>query len=434
MNVQAELGEAAHWAYKDRMYRPEIATTKVYRQAWRSPQQLQAKSPADLLGMARQQLASSRVYVFLDDRSTVLNLPKGATALDAAFALHSDVGLSLANVHVGGAHAPLDRVLRTGDVVSFESAADGAVTVTPARVEMVRTAHAQAAMRRYLKEHAHGTLVCVGLCQLLLSVALSASAVDKRFPHGFPDAHKLARWATTRSSDGLAALLVKLATAPKAEAASLIGGLLDIPAANLTASSISLGVTWARMQGRNGWEDRQVQRDVLIPLLREVLPSALPGVGATGGVNVEAVWTDLVGARSLEDAAPDALRPLPELASRFIPAPKMAKGSELDFTLHYVIMPPEDLRHESPAAAPAASLPSVDPAVEDDAYALAATAAAALAPSPAPTRAAHWRGRPRSHVSLVRRPYALEAPSLSVPLLKLARKTYGAKENAKARV
>ena len=106
MHIQAELGESAHWYYKDQIYRQEISETKIYRSAWRSPTQLLAKSAIELLTLARQQLLASRVYVFLDDCSTVLNLPKGATALDAAFALHSDVGLTLANVRVGKYSSP----------------------------------------------------------------------------------------------------------------------------------------------------------------------------------------------------------------------------------------------------------------------------------------------------------------------------------------
>ena len=106
MHIQAELGEPAHWYYKDQIYRPLIAETKIYRQAWRSPAQLLAKSAVELLTLARQQLLANRVYVFLDDCSTVLNLQKGATALDAAFALHSDVGLTLVNVRAGNIDHP----------------------------------------------------------------------------------------------------------------------------------------------------------------------------------------------------------------------------------------------------------------------------------------------------------------------------------------
>jgi GTP pyrophosphokinase len=112
MDRQAELGEAAHWFYKDSMYRPEIAETKVYKQAWRSPRQVNAKSPEELISMARQQLLTEKVFVFLDDRSTVLNLPKGATSLDAAFALHSDVGLTLSTVKVGGVQVGLNHILQ----------------------------------------------------------------------------------------------------------------------------------------------------------------------------------------------------------------------------------------------------------------------------------------------------------------------------------
>ena len=231
MHVKAELGEAAHWFYKDQIYRPEIAGTKVYRQAWRSPQQVNAKSPSELLGIARQQLSASRVFVFLDDRSTVLNLPKSATSLDAAFALHSDVGLTLATVQVGGAEVGLNHVLQNGDMVSFQSAPDKVVSVKPAWFDMVTTTNAQATIRKYYRDHNQLMLVCIGCVQLLMSMTLSTNAIAKRFPHGLPDAAKLARWASKRSQlRDISEVLVKLGTAPKGEAAHHIGGLLDIPA------------------------------------------------------------------------------------------------------------------------------------------------------------------------------------------------------------
>ena len=482
MHVQAELGEAAHWAYKDSMYRAEIATTKVYRQAWRSPQQLQAKSPADLLGMARQQLAASRVYVFLDDRSTVLNLPKGATSLDAAFALHSDVGLSLTNVRVSGDEAALDRVLLTGDVLSCACAPDGQVTVKPMWLGIVKTTNAQGTIRKYYRDHNKGMLACIGCVQLLMVMTLSASAVNKRFPQGLPDAHKLARWASKRSQlRDISELLVKLGTSSKTETASLVGGLLDIPAANLTASSISLALIWARMQGRNGWEDRQVQTSILIPLMKQVLPPLLGGRTGT----VEALWGELVGPRTLlEEDTPDALMTLARLSEPFKAPLDEAAGHELDFSWQYVISPPKAPQEAIPAhvwaqsvqadgplevvpsggagggAAPKGTIvlenqarlrvtrgqmqaqvqggPNVVEAGDvESAAAEAATEDTAIALSPMNQFASLPRVSRKKHkkpiVSLLRRPYALEASSLSVPLLKLARKTYGERQNEKCK-
>ena len=261
MHEFAELGEAAHWAYKDQMYHPELTETKVYRQAWRSPSQVNAKNPEELFSLARQQLSANRVYVFLDDCSTVLNLQKGATALDAAFALHSDVGLTLANVRIGNSTVGLNRVLQPGDVISFEASSEKTVTADPAWLDMVKTSHASAHIRKYLRDSQRGTLACIGLVQLLMCMTLSNSAITKRFPQGPPDANKLLRFISKRSKyNNVVDLLVNLGSAQKPEILTQIGGLFDIPVANLTCSSVSLSLMWARMQGRNGWEDKEMQK------------------------------------------------------------------------------------------------------------------------------------------------------------------------------
>jgi len=406
----------------------------------------------------------------------VLNLPKGATALDAAFALHSDVGLTLAKVCVSGHEAPLDRVLLTGDVLSCACAPDGLVTVKPTWLGIVKTTNAQGTIRKYYRDHNKGMLACIGCVQLLMVMTLSAAAVTKRFPQSVPDADKMARWAIKRSQlRDISELLVKLGASSKAETASLVGGLLDIPAANLTVSSISLALMWARMQGRNGWEEREVQRSILIPLMTEVLPPLLGGRNGT----VEALWGDLVGARTLlEEDEPDALMTLPQLSQPFNVPADVVPGHELDFSWQYVISPPKAPQATIPAhvwaqsvqadaaldyipvtgsrdgagavpkgtivlgqdaqkrmsrgqapAAPHGKKPDVATTEKDTANVLLSSFTQLATPSPLPRQSLNRKRSPI--VSLLRRPYALEAPSLSVPLLKLARKTYGERENEK---
>jgi (p)ppGpp synthase/HD superfamily hydrolase len=115
----AEVGEAAHWCYKDRLYRPEVAGSGLYQLAWRSPAQLQAKSPAELFSLARQQLRAARVFVYLPDTSTVLNLPKGSTVEDLA----ARVGVKVQNILINGQTEDYTRKLVMGDVISLVPAA-----------------------------------------------------------------------------------------------------------------------------------------------------------------------------------------------------------------------------------------------------------------------------------------------------------------------
>ena len=138
MHLQAELGEAAHWWYKDFTYRPEVADSKVYKCAWRSKQQLAVKSAAELFRMAKSQLTRSRVFVYLEDRSIVVGLQKGATVLDALFAINV-IGLMLCcreavkrlSTRHGGLHLQ-DRTL-----APVASKASASASRIPARMPML---------------------------------------------------------------------------------------------------------------------------------------------------------------------------------------------------------------------------------------------------------------------------------------------------------
>ena len=452
MHDFAELGEAAHWAYKDSIYRPEIAETKIYRQAWRSPAQVNAKKPEELFSLARQQLQANRVYVFLDDCSTVLNLQKGATALDAAFALHSDVGLTLANVRIGNSTVGFNRVVQNGDVISFESSVQKTVTADPAWLDMVKTNHASGHIRKHLRDSQRGTLACIGLVQLLMCMTLSSSTIQQRFPQGAPDANKLLRFMSKRSKYSN---VVNLGSASKSEIQSQIGGLLDIPAANLTCSSVSLSTMWARMQGRNGWEDKEMQKNVLLPLISTIIPDALGD--SNNGVNIQQLWVDLVGARSLlEEDEPDALLSLGELSSPFETISPHHEGHhELDFpyTAQYVITAPNTIPSPKPVVQQRVPVGILQPPRK--LHETQRTTTSGIIPTGSirsknaematvvfnamqsltsvPSQPLISRSRSKSPVTLVKQPFCLEAPSLSQPLLRLARKTYGEAQNAKSR-
>lgn len=158
MHRNAELGEAAHWSYKDQLYRSDIANSKLYKIAWRSPAQAEAKSAAELIGLAKRQLNAARVFVLLEDKSTVLNLRKGATALDGAFAVHTDVGLSTQSISVRGVPVGFKQVLRNGDIISV-STSRGAITAQPSWLSIARLSYSQAVIRKHLRRKHESTLL-----------------------------------------------------------------------------------------------------------------------------------------------------------------------------------------------------------------------------------------------------------------------------------
>jgi GTP pyrophosphokinase len=61
MHMKAEVGQAAHWSYKDMVYRAEIANTKSYQRTWRSPEQMRAESFSEVIGTISPWLSTSAV-------------------------------------------------------------------------------------------------------------------------------------------------------------------------------------------------------------------------------------------------------------------------------------------------------------------------------------------------------------------------------------
>ncbi|GAB3731146.1 bifunctional (p)ppGpp synthetase/guanosine-3',5'-bis(diphosphate) 3'-pyrophosphohydrolase [Luteimonas pelagia] len=121
MHQQAELGVAAHWKYKEggRSSRHGDAAMEK-RIAWMR-RLLEAPAEgdaADLMGEIRSELAEDRVYV-LTPRGEVIDLPAGATPLDFAYHVHTEVGHRCRGAKVDGRIVPLDHHLRSGDRVEI---------------------------------------------------------------------------------------------------------------------------------------------------------------------------------------------------------------------------------------------------------------------------------------------------------------------------
>ena len=122
MHQQAELGVAAHWKYKEGRARDggragEAAMEK--RIAWmRRLLEQPGEGDAALMGELRHELVEDRVYV-LTPRGEVIDLPQGATPLDFAYHVHTEVGHRCRGAKVDGRIVPLDHALRSGDRVEI---------------------------------------------------------------------------------------------------------------------------------------------------------------------------------------------------------------------------------------------------------------------------------------------------------------------------
>lgn len=120
MNRVAELGIAAHWKYKERG-KPGVDHKDAQRFHWLRELmewQKELKDPQDFLDGVRLELFQDEIYVFTP-KGDVRVFPRGATPIDFAYAVHSDVGDHCAGARVNGAIVPLRYQLHSGDVVEI---------------------------------------------------------------------------------------------------------------------------------------------------------------------------------------------------------------------------------------------------------------------------------------------------------------------------
>lgn len=120
MHQICEHGVAAHWAYKEQKgLSKNSADLKNF--AWlRQIMETQhdVKDPNEFLAAIKVDLFNEEIFVFTP-RGDVFELPVGATPLDFAFAIHSDVGLSAAGAKVNGVITPLRKKVKSGDIIEI---------------------------------------------------------------------------------------------------------------------------------------------------------------------------------------------------------------------------------------------------------------------------------------------------------------------------
>ncbi len=118
MHRHAELGVAAHWKYKEGGTRDAAYEAKIkWVRQLLDPAQGQS-SDADFLDRIRRELFEDRVYA-MTPRGEVVDLPRGATPLDFAYHVHTDLGHRCRGAKVNGKMVPLTHVLANGEVVEI---------------------------------------------------------------------------------------------------------------------------------------------------------------------------------------------------------------------------------------------------------------------------------------------------------------------------
>ena len=174
MNVVAEAGVAAHWLYKAQDAQGSAAE-RLGTQWLQSLLDIQneTRDAAEFWDHVKVDLFPDAVYVFTP-RSQIMSLPRGATAVDFAYAIHSNVGDRTTAAKINGEHVPLRTHLTNGDVVEIITAPDA--SPNPAWLSFVRTGRARSKIRHYLKSMAQTESADLG--EKLLAQALRAEGIQ----------------------------------------------------------------------------------------------------------------------------------------------------------------------------------------------------------------------------------------------------------------
>ena len=147
MDLIAEQGIAAHWGYKETISPKELGKENKWLKQFLEWQQDLTDSH-EFMEYFRGDLATGEIFVFTP-QGDLVQLPKGATALDFAFALHSGLGLHCIGAKVDGNVAPLYRELRTGERVEILKSD----SQRPSKdwLSIVTTTKAKSAIRRWMR-------------------------------------------------------------------------------------------------------------------------------------------------------------------------------------------------------------------------------------------------------------------------------------------
>ncbi|MCH7494338.1 bifunctional (p)ppGpp synthetase/guanosine-3',5'-bis(diphosphate) 3'-pyrophosphohydrolase, partial [bacterium] len=155
MDRVANWGAAAHWMHKEASLPRSLETNLValdkFRAAfgWTSP----LANPQAFVSELQKDFFAQRIFVFTPDGDKI-SLPRGATALDFAFAVHTELGSRTKRTLVNGREAELDHRLELGDEVRIVKAKS--VRILPEWSDKVVTVQARREIRSWLRDRGRG--------------------------------------------------------------------------------------------------------------------------------------------------------------------------------------------------------------------------------------------------------------------------------------
>lgn len=183
MHHVAESGVAAHWLYKNE--EGTLTDLQQRTHAWLQSLldiQKQTGDSAEFLEHVKIDLFPDSVYVFTP-KSKIIALPRGATALDFAYTIHTDIGDQAIATRINNEPVPLRSELKNGDIIEIITSPNS--RPTPNWLSYVRTGKARSAIRHYLRTINLNESVELG--KQLLAQALVAVHLNPELPDSLVD-------------------------------------------------------------------------------------------------------------------------------------------------------------------------------------------------------------------------------------------------------
>jgi GTP pyrophosphokinase len=192
MHILAEDGIAAHWRYKEKAEGDDDLERHVVWVRQFLDWQADSSTPQEFMQTLREDLFTDEVFIFTP-RGKLITLPKGATPIDFAFAVHTDIGLHCIGAKVNKKIVTLDTELKSGDMLEIITSA----SQKPSQdwLRYVVSARAKSRIKRWLKESRLQQSIKLGqelltreLNRLRLKVSKDQIAeLTKEFGHDNPE-------------------------------------------------------------------------------------------------------------------------------------------------------------------------------------------------------------------------------------------------------
>ena len=188
MHYEAEFGVASHWRYKE----GRTGDQKFDRQITSIRQQLEAQQEisvgaVEFVESLKSDVLRDQVYVFTP-KGEIRELPRGATPIDFAYRIHTDIGHQCVGCRANGRLVPLDYQLQNGDVVEIltsKKPKEPSRDWLNASLNFVKTAHAREKIRQWFRRQLREENLVRGREQIekaLSRMSISTSRLDEVLP------------------------------------------------------------------------------------------------------------------------------------------------------------------------------------------------------------------------------------------------------------